>query len=197
MTSSNTKLILLSWLLITFAFCIALIIAYTFFYSPIASKTEQIRNLSTNTVVENNLINDLIAQYNAEDGYQKIRLTDKGGIEYYAVKMKPIEPLIIDLPTLDVDAPVEPNTAAPVDKTVEDVNLYNNYAKEISPDIYKDIDFIVNNTSNREFISAVKFAMKDGKITYGEYQELSKPMVLLSQQVEIEIAKNKLANKLK
>jgi hypothetical protein len=190
--NSNEKKPVSTYLVDALIIAIGIIVVYVTFYKPLQSKQKEIAEINSSIQKKEEDILKLVEKYNQMDGYQKVKLNDQGNIEYYDIKESPTA-----LASVNVETKVDPYTAKPIDQDFSDNSPKNSYDSEVSPEIYKHIDFLVKNTNDEGFKAAIKIALEDDKITYGEYQSLSKPMNIISKQVEHDAAKLELMQQIK
>lgn len=184
--------------LVCSAYLITLISGATWLsYNFVLEKKEEIQVIEEKRDALKIRLDQMIYDYNKTDGYQKIRLNDKGYIEYYDIKVKPNTPVVEHFPNVQVDGELKEGTALPLSDYVAPITLENHFETEIPPDLYAEINSVVEHTKNDDFKKVVARMMQDGKITNAEYSEIKIPLAMLLSEVELSKAKENLNKSLK
>lgn len=171
------------------------VVLQAYYVSPLKSKKEELVGIQQKIADHEKNIDSLIFEYNKEDGFQKIRLNDKGNVEYYDIKVKSLS---FDELRQGVEWAATQNEISPVDEEkTEHVSLESYYATEIPPELYKEVKYLVEQTTDKDFKKLVEHFMEDGKISYGEYQKMSIPLAIISKEVELTKTKRELLKNLK
>lgn len=181
-----------------FCFIVLLAACFYFYSATVNDKKEQISQLNSEKAKKAALLAKVIEDYNKEDAYQKIRLNENGQIEYYDIKVKQNPPSIsaTEGVGLDFRETVDNKKTLPESK-LSQINLESHFNTEITPNFYADINYVLKHTSDQKFKDEVNKMMKDGKISNGEYSEISITLALLTQQIELKKAKDALNKTLK
>lgn len=160
-------------------------------YNHVEEKAVEIQSIKDQKDSLRKKLDQMIQDYNKADGYQKIRLNEDGYIEYYDIKVKSNPPVALG---------EEDGSGLGVLSTSESkppISLESHFESEITPELYAEINRVLEKTTNQEFKKLVATMMKDGKITNGEYSEISIPLAMLLKEVELTKAKEALSKSLK